>query len=348
MNPVSIVKLAILVLFLNSLQQPASAQNVSSVKVGKPFKVVDASPLGSNYAYTYGPSIIFSEGKYHAYYCSTGAGSYDWDHIRYSQSKDLIHWTSPDSIVQSTRYERAACDPSVVRFNAGDGLYYYMMFSGNVLDVQTVNFLARSKNPSGPFYRYTDRKTWEQNPHDSKVMVWPKKAAAEGSNIYGAGQASLVVVGDTVYQWYTDTTITGKNLILMNKSKDMIHWTSAVQTNAETSSIDVKYDDENQNFVMIEILNQHTDHTALSYRRSQDGVKWTSSQIISDEDHFPKWTNNVGMSGDEKGHLIGNKALVAYGAPFDLSPQYINNDCNISPSPYCWGHWDLFGQIVSF
>jgi hypothetical protein len=55
-----------------------------------------------------------------------------------------------------------------VRYNAGDGEYYYLFYSGNQANVQTVNFVARSKIPSGSFLKLTKRGTWEDNPPDPK------------------------------------------------------------------------------------------------------------------------------------------------------------------------------------
>jgi len=165
--------------------------SVISSYVGIPRKLVDSSQNG--FPYSYGPSVIFANGQYHAYFCSAGSGAFDWDHVRHSVSSDLQTWTAPTDLVVSSYYERAACDPSVVRFNAGDGDYYYMVYSGNVYNVQTVNFVARSISPDGPFLKYTYRGTWEYDPADPQPIIWPQQNSPEGSGIYGAGQPSVVV-----------------------------------------------------------------------------------------------------------------------------------------------------------
>ena len=85
-----------------------------------PTVVVDAAPFG----YAYAPAIIRSEGVWYMYFCSGGTGPLDWDHVRVVTSVDGQAWGQPVDLLQSTPRERANCDPSVVRADLGDGLYY--------------------------------------------------------------------------------------------------------------------------------------------------------------------------------------------------------------------------------
>lgn len=322
--------------------------NGSSVAsyIGIPVKIHDASQGGFQYAY--GPSIIFANGQYHAYFCSKGTSPVNaWDHVRYSTSSNLETWSAPVNKVVPSPVERASCDPSVVRFNAGDGDYYYMVYSGNEYNVQTLNFVARSTSPNGVFLKYTDRGTWESSPSDPHAIVRPNQNSPDGSNIYGAGQASVVVRNGVVYQWYMDDTVNGGPQILLVTSTDMIHWSTPVLTNVNTNpSVEVKFYPTYGVFVMFEIVATHTSNAQLAIRVSADGVNWSGQQIVCGTSCFPRWANNVGVSGNDQGHLIPGKILVSYGAPYDLSSLYASNDCNWSPAPYCWGHWDLYGQFI--
>ena len=89
------------------------------------------------YLYGYAPSMIYAQGQYHVYYCSSGTNVLDWDHVRYATSPDLMHWSRPVDLLTATPVERATCDPSVIRHDAGDGPYYYMFYTGNMVAVQS-------------------------------------------------------------------------------------------------------------------------------------------------------------------------------------------------------------------
>jgi hypothetical protein len=310
-----------------------NAHALDLAKVGGHVKMADATAYGHAYA----PSVIWAEGSWHAYFCSGSGGisTEDWDHVRHVKSADLQNWGEQTDLMQSTTYERANCDPSVVRFDAGDGLYYYMMYSGNVTNVQTVNFLARSASPAGPFLKYTQRGTWEARPADAKIITRPKKDSPEGSNVYGAGQPSLVVHEGKVYMFYTDVTAE-KNGIYLTTSTNMKDWTPPQFTGLEWySSIDVKYDDTAGAFVVFSIDAGHGKDASASMRSSKDGLHWDAPKTICDKACLPDFASNVGVSGDERGHIFGSELLLGYGAPYDLGS--VDN----------WGKWHLWADRYS-
>jgi hypothetical protein len=299
----------------------------------QPFKIADAQAGGFGYAY--GPAIIFTQGIYHAYFCSAGTGA-SWDYIRHMTSTDLVNWSSPTILLTPNALERSNCDPSVVLYDAGDGPYYYLFYSGNVVNIQTMNFVARSSSPNGPFLKYTDRKTWEANPSDVHAITWPFKAASENSNIYGAGEPSVVVKDGTLYMWYTDSDQSGMPQgIYLTQSQDAVHWSAPVFTGVFDVSSDVKFDSASGLFVMAEVTPQISMTVELLIRTSQDGVNWSAPRTILDQNSFPHNSSNVGISGDDQGHLLpGSQILVGFGAPY-----------NLNASPEVWGQWDLFGQL---
>src|SRR5262245_39384517 len=88
-------------------------------------KVIDSSDNGYNYAYA--PSIIYQEGRFHMFYCSSPSGE-GWDDIRYAWSSDGRNWSAPQVVLRLSNptIERCVCDPSVVLFDGGDGPSYYL------------------------------------------------------------------------------------------------------------------------------------------------------------------------------------------------------------------------------
>jgi beta-xylosidase len=327
----------------------ASSSKLSFSFVGQPMKIVDAAV--QHFTYAYAPSIIYAEGLWYIYYCSNGAGQEDWDNIRYSTSSDGVHWSSPAKILHASDAvnERATCDPSVVRFNSGDGEYYYVFYSGNKTNVQTANFVARSKSPSGPFLKLTRRGIWEGNPPDPKIILSPLHAAPENSNWYGLGQPSLLSKDGKLYQWYTDTTSGYPSnqapRIYFSVSSDPGNWPTRQATNVIAGSVDVKYDPPTQRFFMFGLGNQHIQRTYLTVRSSKDGVAWSDPATVIPAGSMPAFAHNVGVSGTATGNLDRNFVMVAYGAPYDLDSRY-NNDCKVSGVPHCWGYWDLYGQLL--
>jgi hypothetical protein len=236
-----------------------------------------------------------------------------------------------------------------VRYNAGDGEYYYLFYSGNQANVQTVNFVARSKIPSGSFLKLTKRGTWEDNPPDPKIILSPLNAAPDNSNWYGLGQPSVVAKDGKLYQWYTDTTseypASHASRIYLSASSDPGDWPIGQATNVIAASVDVKYDPLTQQFVMVGLGNQHIQGTYLTMRTSKDGITWSDPTTVIPAGSMPAFAHNVGVSGTATGNLDRNFVMVAYGAPRDLDPSY-NNDCKVAGAPHCWGYWDLYEQLL--
>ena len=322
-----------------SVSQIGGLQSYAGITFSNPTSYFNiANAQAENFGYAYGPSIIYTQGVYHAYFCSGGGLVTEWDDVRHETSTDLINWSSPDKVIRPAAVERAACDPSIVRYDTGDGLYYYLFYSGNIANVQTVNYVARSTSPSGPFLKYTDRNTWEAAPTDPHVINWPFKNAADGSNVYGAGEPSLVVHNGTLYMWYTNSDESGKpNGVYLTTSRNAIRWSEPVYTNINDVSVDVKFDPASGLFVMVEVTPQLSTSAQLLMRTSVDGIAWSASQTLCDSNCLPHYASNPGMSGDDQGQLlVGKPTLIGFGAPYNLS----------SPN-YVWGQWNLWGQLFT-
>jgi hypothetical protein len=316
-------------------------------------KLIDLAK--QNFTYAYAPSFIYADGLWYAYYCSGGTGPEDWDNIRYSTSSDGIRWSPPIKILGASDAvnERATCDPSVVHYDAGDGGYYYLFYTGNQTTVQGVNLVARSTSPSGPFLKLTKRDTWESSPSDPKIILSPLHGAPDNSIWYGLGEPSVVVKDGKLYQWYTDTTsdypLSQVYRVYLSVSSDPGNWPTGQATNIVANgfppSVEVKYDPPSQQFVMFGLGNQHIPGTYLTVRTSKDGITWSDPTTIIQPGSMPAFAHNVGVTGSETGDLDRDFVMVVYGAPYNLDPHYYN-DCKVSGAPHCWGYWDLYGQVL--
>ncbi len=316
-------------------------------------KTVDSSVNG--YMYGYGPTIIYdqSDGMFYLCYCSTGGtynGAGGWDWLRFVTSPDGKLWSKPKIVVKVTdgTNERAACDPSLVYYDAGDGPFYYLFYSGNKENVQTVMFVSRSKNIRGPYEKYTQRGVWEVDAPDPKIIIQPKHPMPEGSGWYGAGQQTVLVKNDTMYSWFTDDTEfypAHETHIYFSFTTNPTRWANITRTNLQgVASIDVKYDPARDEFVAFYLLDRHQNNARLARSFSADGITWGKAEIIADADNFPDWANNPGVSGDARGHLIGDdRTMVVYGAPYDLNAAYKNQ----GQAPYTWAYWDLYGSSIN-
>ena len=310
------------------------AISLASTTVGSPQKLIESAING--YTFAYAPSIIKVGNTWHAYFCSSGTSNTSWDYIRHSTSQNLTTWSTPDTLLTPSDpvNERSCCDPSIVKFNAGDGDFYYLFYSGNKVDVQTVNFVARSVSPFGPFAKRTEQGTWQVNAPNPKITHFPFNSALEGSGVYGLGQPAVVVKGNLLYMWFMDNTEKSdfSTRIYLTTSTDAVNWQRPIPTGVLSNSIDVKFDSTNKNFVMFSGEDHHGSSPKMMSRVSDDGVHWSDPTALF---NMPAYSHNIGVSGGERGELQPSPMLYAYGAPLGL----INN-----PS---WAAWDLYGNIYS-
>jgi hypothetical protein len=304
-----------------------------------PFRVIYT--LKDAYNYSYAPSIFKLDNTWHMYYCSNGTGPLDWDNIRYTTATNTMNWSKPTTVLRTSggESERAVCDPSVVYYSVNGTGHYYMFYTGNRKEVQGLNFVARASNPQGPFYKLTKRLTWEINPSDPKPILEPLKAVKDVDQWYGLGQPTVVARGNTLYQWYIDSTADYPTYQLQNiylsTSTNAINWSPRSKTNVVGSSIDIKYDPSSSLFVMYEMQDEHSQNSHVVRRTSKDGITWSNSTTIIPQYAVPQWSHNIGVGGTRTGDLIKENNFVAYGAPFDL----VKN-----PS---WGYWDLYMQKIN-
>lgn len=296
------------------------------------------------YGYAYAPAMVRDGATIHMLFCSYGRPGI-WDHIRYARSEDEGRsWSAPAIAMAGTDEtgERAACDPSLVRYRASGDThsYWYLFYSGNPLNVGTAIFLARGDAIEGPYAKWTRRGTWEVDAADPAVVISPARPHPDDTGFYGAGQTSVVLRREGLGLWYTDDSGCERPCarIFEARSQDPTRWPPASPTNVTgASSVDVKRDPEHGGYAMIEIVAPHTGDSVLGVRRSRDGRDWSAPTTLCGEGCFDHFAHNVGIVGSPTGELDRSPTLVVYGAPSDRDPA-----CGS-----CWGKWDLFGGLAT-
>ena len=302
-------------------------------------KFIDATQPDAHglfFDYAYAPSIVNAEGVWHMYFCSGGASAPGggWDAVRHSISSDGVHWSVPSVVVHKSNdtIERATCDPSVVYFDAGDGPFYYLYYSGNAVTRQTVNFVSRSPSPNGPFLKYTQRGTWEENAADPQIITQSASTGDIPIELYGVGQPTVVALNGQLFMWYSDDTVEYPNPTnnagqMMRKSVDGIHWGAPQRTNVANFSLDVKWDPTRGQFVMYAVETPPDNrNTTNSIRTSKDGVNWSNPINLCGQS-CPQFANNNGASSDREGHLLSDATIFAFAAPTHLNDP-ANNGAN--------------------
>ncbi|MBV9077269.1 MAG: hypothetical protein JO048_07275 [Methylobacteriaceae bacterium] len=294
------------------------------------------------YGYAYAPAIVREGGVTHMLYCSYGRPGI-WDFIRYARSTDGGRsWSDPVVAVEGSDEvgERAACDPSVVRYQAPDDdrPYWYLFYSGNAKDIGTAIFLARADEVTGPYAKWTRRGTWEVDAADPAAIMQPGRPKPDNTGFYGAGQQSVVVSGRSLWMWYTDDTgcAAACPKVLVTRGREPTRLPPGAATDVQGLwSVDVKQDPLG-GFALVGIAQAHEAGSALVARHSADGFGWDGPRVLCGEGCLDRYAHNAGLSGDATGALTDGPALVVYGGPLDRDRR-----CGT-----CWGRWDLFGGLV--
>lgn len=279
--------------------------------------------------YRYGPSIMLDkDGKIHAWFASPGEGrkkELDW--ITYRCSEDEGKTWCDEKVVlaptPNTADYKSVCDPEVFWH---DG-YYYMGYTATVNYDGLCNnvFLARSKNPDGPFEKW-DGNGWGGSP--LPIIYF------DGIDIsWGVGEPSFVAVGDKLYLystldafsehfgWVRATEVRTADLtdplwpanlkyegisVFRNDSTDKDNYTYA-----DSDSWDVAYLDESHKFVALTTNRRFKKDSCLLYYESDDGIMFERVSELNTD--VITGCHNCGLMSDEDGHIKkGDQALIGY------------------------------------
>lgn len=311
------------------------------------------NPVG----YGYAPTIVKWNESYHMFIGAADYSGRGSDQIRYSVSQDGRTWSDPRIVLYTSDEvgERCCCDPSLVYFKD----QWYLFYSGNAKDVQTAMFVARSDRIGGPYLKYTKRGTWEHNPRDPSIILGPVNSILDekaADKWYGAGQQTVVVKDGKLLAWFNDTTLfyeddNQEDRIRFVTSDDGVTWSEPItaknsedESELSAASVDVKYDGNESSFVMFEVNYQHHYYSSPRMCRSEDGVNWSSPIDLCDSLHFPSFSHNIGVSGDEHGHLLPEGVIVAYGGFHSGANDVL--EAFHTPQDSGWGRWDMLGHFL--
>jgi len=278
--------------------------------------------IPKNNGYRYGPSIIYNEdGSLDAYFASPGNNSTEWDYITYAHF-DGEKWSSEKVVLKPTKNSDdhySVCDPAVIYFNN----YYYLAYTSTLNSKGMANslYVARSKNPEGPFEKWSGD-SWGNNP---KPII-----KYEGSESYwGIGEASFVVVKDTLYCYYTCDNQRGNHtcLAISNLSEDwpmnLTFQGECITKNSGQDSSDVIYLEDYDLFVAVNVINRFGKDSGVVLYESIDGFTFEQTDIV--KENMARFAHNMGISKRLDGHVLKkDEVYIGYA--------YATNET-------AWGRW---------
>ncbi len=272
------------------------------------YQVHENAPSG----YRYGPSIIVNDdGSIDMWLAGGGSGTEQWDWIVYQHSEDGVEWSEEKCVLQPTPNaldHYSCCDPGVIYL---DG-YYYLGYTSTLNESQCDNnlYVARSKNPDGPFEKWNG-KGWGGN--DPKPIVF----FTEDQAYWGIGEVSFVELDGTLYIYYTVSGAKGHTTRVATADATDENWPltmeyKGIALGAGTNdAIDVKYVDEYGKFVAVASDERLSENSYLVFYESDDGFKFTSTDILKENIYY--FAHNPGISGTLNGHITPDmKKYVAY------------------------------------
>ncbi len=278
--------------------------------------------------YRYGPSIMLDEdGGIDAWFASPGDGKKEYDWITYRHSDDGGETWGDEKVVLAptpgTADFKSVCDPDVFFY---DG-YYYMGYTATVNEDGLCNnvFLARSKNPDGPYEKWTGD-GWGDIP----VPIIYFKGVDIG---WGVGEPSFVLVDDVLYiyntldsfsekyGWVRATEVRSAKITDPNWPADLEYEGISVYRNdatdgskykySDSDSWDVAYLEESHKFVALSTNRRFKTDSCLLYYESDDGINYERVSELNTD--VVAGCHNCGLMSDGKGHIRKNdRKLIGY------------------------------------
>lgn len=272
------------------------------------YKVPKDAPAG----YRYGPSIIVNEdGSMDMWLAGGGSGPEQWDWIVYMHSDDGEKWSEEKCVLQPTPNaldHYSCCDPGVIYLNG----YYYLGYTSTLNANQCDNnlFVARSKNPDGPFEKWNGE-GWGGN--DPKPIVY----FSEDQQLWGIGEVSFVELNGTLYIYYTENGTRGNVTCVATADANDENWpltmeSRGVAIDAHThDSIDVKYIEEYDRFIAVASDERLSKDSYLLFLESSDGI--TFEAVDACKKNVRYFCHNPGIAGRPNGHITPDMdSYVAY------------------------------------
>lgn len=251
-------------------------------------------------------------------YYTKASGNLYWDQITYQHSTDGGKtWSAEEITLKPTDYSRDAlscCDPGVARW----GDYYYLGYTST--EDHLVNnhlYVARSKNPNGPWEKWNGSSWGGDKPEPIVTYTGnPKK--------FGAGEPSIVVLNGLVYLYYSwnDTEPTTRLATVSAEDPDWpahLNQQGTVISKGNISGADhcdVKYRNDIRKFYAVHTAGRMSENSYIMFYESSDGIHFQGKGML--EGAFCKGLHNCGISGDESGHIdVRNPQWVSYAYGID-------------------------------
>ncbi|MBO4363318.1 MAG: hypothetical protein J5912_02925 [Clostridia bacterium] len=277
---------------------------------GEP-EIIYTPPVGSG-GYRYGPSIIYyADGSCDAWFSTNGSlGEWDWISVRHSDNgfdfgdERVVLVPNPNSM---DKY--SCCDPGVVYF----GGYYYLGYTSTIEGLRGgVNnnvFVARSKNAFGPYEKWNGE-GWGGDP--APIIYYD-----EHDLQYGAGEPSFVVVGDTLYMYYTWACPEG-NYTRVSTSDTAEDWPArlqyrgvAVTKHDSQDSSDMVYSEDTGKFMAFMTQKRFSAESGIAVYESEDGISFYQTDFVRKD--LYAYCHNMGIAKRPDGHIqFKDKLFVGY------------------------------------
>ncbi|MCR5735061.1 MAG: hypothetical protein K6G22_10685, partial [Lachnospiraceae bacterium] len=295
---------------------------------------------GVHFDYRYGPSMMLkSDGSIDAYFSAPADGKMEYDWISYRHSDDNGKTWSADKMVLSsdpgTMDSLSVCDPDVFYH---DG-YYYIGYTSTLDHVNkglaNSVFLARSKNPDGPFEKW-DGSGFGGKPYpivyyDGVWLGW------------GTGEPSFVVLDDVLYLYTTMDTYTGDYVRVRTtevRTADLsdplwpgkLEYRGVAVTRTDNGgkggyeykdcdSWDVVYSEEYGKFIAVCCNRRFNDDSCILYFESDDGISF--ERVSELNENVICGCHNCGIMGDENAHIKkGDSCLIGYAYQGSGEPKW--------------------------
>ncbi len=329
---------------------PETLPETMPIVIPDPDKVADVSVLdtgydiykrvrGNEYGYRYGCTYLYNDdGSVDAYFACIGIvneqlGMNEWDWISYRHSPDGGKTWEPERVVLTPTHgsqdSYSLCDPGVAYF----GGYYYLAYTSTMNSLGMCNniYIARSKNPDGPFEKWNGSGWGGYDPQ-------PIFYYDESYETFGIGEPSLVELNGTLYIYYTSMSPAGDYTMVATADATDENWpltlvNHGVATTGRsiTDSLDVKYVEEWGKFIAVAAGDRMQASSWLGLYESTDGLHFELVDCARENTYG--FMHNVGISSRPNGHikLAEDAALL----------------CVIYAYGEGWGTWNTRSQPIS-
>ena len=291
--------------------------------------------------YRYGPSMIINDdNSIDCWLAATLGYGGETDVGVYRRSYDNgLTWTPDVAAVRPTYASEDwhwTCDPGTIKI----GDYYYITYTSVLWPGGVDNnlFVGRTKDPAGTCIEKWGENGWGSDP---KPIV-----AFDGlKGQWGAGEGSMVVLGDTLYLYVTwCDDIFSTRVYTADATSE--NWPETLKFRGIAyrhdglgeDSADFKYVDAYKCFVSVASGNRFSDDCYIHVNVSYDGIYYRSEVRLRHKTEgslIESGMHNMGISGDSSGHIdiFGKQQFIGYA---------------YAPDGSSWGVWGLRFAPVQF